>query len=162
MKNQTLALSCKGVDHISLTVEQVEAVTDFYVRVFNATVLYRLGPMEFGEMEDGNDWSDAHINVHDARIKIVMLKLSSDLNLELFEYIKPVSANKIPSNNADVGARHVCFEVDDIEAAIAYLEDNGCRALKGPILMTEGPCPPSKSWYVLDPFNHQLELVEYL
>lgn len=162
MMNQKSGFSLKAVDHVSLTVDDIEAAVDFYIRVFKAEVLYRLGPMEFGQMEDGRDWSDSHINVHGAEIIIVMLKLSPSLNLELFEYIKPESANKIPPSSADVGSRHVCFEVDNIEAAISYLEENGCHALQGPILMTEGPCPPAKYWYLLDPFNHQLELVEYL
>lgn len=162
MTNQKPIHLLKNVDHVSLTVHQAEEVADFYSSVFNATVLYRLGPMEFGQMEDGSDWSQAHINVHSAQIRIIMLRLSPNLNMELFEYIKPESASKLPPGNADVGSRHLCFEVDDIEGTITYLKENGCHPLKGPIVMTEGPCPPSKSWYVLDPFNHQLELVEYL
>lgn len=162
MMSNEPGFSLKAVDHVSLTVDDIESAVEFYTRVFNAKLLYRLGPMEFGEMEDGRDWSEAHINIHGAEIIIAMLKLSPNLNLELFQYIKPESTNKKPPGNADVGSRHVCFEVDNIEAAIKYLEENGCHALEGPILMEDGPCPASKFWYVLDPFNHQFELVEYL
>jgi len=34
--------------------------------------------------------------------------------------------------------------------------------MAGPITMTDAPCPASHSWYVVDPFGHQLELVQYL
>lgn len=155
----------KKVDHVSLTVADLDSAIDFYTKVFGASVEYRMGPFDAKDlppMEDGRDWTDAHVNVKSARLEIAMLKLAPNLNMELFEYQKPENAAKKPPANCDVGSRHVCFEVSDVASSVKYLEQHGCKAMSGPIDMRDGPCPPSKSWYVLDPFGNQLELVEYL
>ncbi|WP_232059202.1 VOC family protein [Kineobactrum salinum] len=153
------------LDHVSLTVADLEAVIDFYGRVFGARVLYRMGPFDAAEippMEDGSDWTIAHVNVGAARLAIAMIELTPGYKVELFQYDKPADARRDPPRNCDVGASHFCLQVNDIDAAVARLEDEGCRVLAGPITMTEAPCPDSHSWYVLDPFGHQLELVQYL
>ena len=56
----------------------------------------------------------------------------------------------------------MCIEVEDIDGAIRFLKEQGCTPMAGSIDMTDGPCRPSRSWYVLDPFGNQLELVQYL
>lgn len=154
----------RRVDHVSLTVADLDAAIAFYCDAFGAELAYRMGPFDARELPrtaDDRDWTEAHVNVGDARLRIAMLRLAANLGMELFEYERPQDARRAPPRNCDVGARHLCLEVGNIEAAIAHLESKGCRALAGPILMQGGPCPDSKSWYVLDPFGHQLELVEY-
>ena len=157
-------ISFKRIDHVSLTVQDLDAAIDFYTRIFGAELAYRMGPFDAAEiplMDDGRDWTAAHINVPGARLEIGMLKMPGGLGMELFQYEAPADARKTPPRNCDVGARHLCIEVEDLDAAIAYLADNGCTAMAGSIDMLEGPCPPSRSWYVIDPFGNQLELVEY-
>ncbi len=152
-------------DHVSLTVNDIEAAITFYQEVFGAGLQYRMGPFDAAEipaMDDGRDWTSAHINVPAARLHIAMLQLTENLNMELFQYDKPADAVKTPPRNCDTGSRHLCLQVDDVENAVRYLQQHGCKAMSGPIEMRDGPCPPSKSWYILDPFNNQLELVEYL
>lgn len=165
MRSEHRGFTLKRVDHVSLTVADLDAAVDFYSRVFGATLEYRMGPFDAADlprMEDGRDWTAAHVNVESARLEIAMLRLGTNLNMELFQYSKPENAAKTPPANCDVGSRHVCFEVGDIQSAIDHLSRNGCKPMSGPIEMRDGPCPPSKSWYVLDPFGNQLELVEYL
>ena len=155
----------KRADHVSLTVADLDATIAFYTEVMGAALNYRMGPFDAAEippLEDGRDWTEAHVNVKGARLEIAMLQLTDNLNMELFQYQQPQDAARVPPRNCDVGSRHLCLEVDDVEAAINYLQQHGCRAMAGPITMTDGPCAPSKSWYILDPFDNQLELVEYL
>ena len=152
-------------DHVSLTVADLDAAIAFYTEVMGAELNYRMGPFDAAEMpsmEDGRDWTQAHVNVGGARLEIAMLRLADNLNMELFHYQKPADAARTPPRNCDIGSRHVCLEVGDIDAAIKHLVAHGCRAMAGPITMEDGPCAPSKSWYILDPFDNQLELVEYL
>jgi glyoxylase I family protein len=153
------------VDHVSLTVANIEQALGFYQRVFGAQVVYRMGPFDAAEipsMEDGRDWTEAHVNVGGARLQIAMIELTPGYKVELFEYEKPADARREPPRNCDTGASHFCLKVDDVEAAVAFLQAEGCRVLAGPITMSDGPCPASHSWYVVDPFGHQLELVEYI
>ncbi len=155
----------KKTDHVSLSVADIDASITFYTEALGAELQYRMGPFDAAElpaMEDGRDWTEAHVNVQGARLEIAMLRMADNFGMELFRYELPKDAVQSPPRNCDIGSRHLCFEVDDIDAAINYLESYDCKALSGPITMEDGPCPPSKSWYVLDPFGNQLELVEYL
>lgn len=153
----------KRVDHVSLTVKEIEPVIAFYTDVFGAELAYRMGPFDAAEiprMEDGRDWTEANINVPGARLEIAMLRFGDGLGMELFRYEKPVDAAQTPPRNCDVGSRHLCLEVEQLDATVAFLVSKGCTAMAGSIDMMDGPCPPSRSWYVLDPFGHQLELVQ--
>lgn len=63
-------LSIKRVDHVSLTVADIEPGIESYTRVLGAELAHRLGPFDAAEippMEDGRDWTAAHINVPGAR-----------------------------------------------------------------------------------------------
>lgn len=154
----------KRTDHVSLTVADIDAAIKFYTEVFDARLRYQMGPFDADEipkMPDGRDWTEAHVNVPGARLNIAMLQLTENLGMELFEYEKPADAASKPPRNCDVGARHICLEVDDVEEAIDHLQKNGCTPLAGPIVSENGPAPDSLSWYVLDPFDNQLELVQY-
>ena len=155
----------KRVDHASLTVRDMGSAVRFYTEVLGAKVLYEMGPFDARDIpkqSDGRDWTDAHVNVPDAKLRIVMLSFGGDAKLELFEYARPTSGRDAPPRNSDIGAAHLCLEVGDIRKAVDYLSAHGCQAMTGPITMEEGPCPASHSWYVKDPFGNQLELVEYL
>ncbi|MFK7958462.1 MAG: VOC family protein [Lysobacterales bacterium] len=157
-------LSFKRVDHVSLTVAELKPVIEFYTRVFGATLAYEMGPFDAAEsptMDDGRDWTDAHINVPAARLSIAMLSMPDGMGMELFHYEKPDDAVESPPRNCDIGCRHLCIEVENLDASVAFLKDNGCTPMAGSIDMAGAPCPDSRSWYVLDPFGHQLELVEY-
>ncbi len=159
------SLTFKRLDHVSLSVAELKPVIDFYADVFGATVAYRMGPFDAAEiprMEDGRDWTDAMINVPDACVEIAMLTFPDGSRMEVLAYSRPADAASTPPRNCDVGSRHLCFEVGDIDEAIAFLQSKGCTPMAGSIDMSDGPCPASRSWYVLDPFGNQLELVQYL
>jgi glyoxylase I family protein len=156
--------SFRRADHVSLTVADIDAAVTFYTEVMGATVKYRMGPFDAREippMDDGRDWTDAHVNVPDARLNICMLQLCDNLGMELFEYERPEDAATTPPRNCDIGSRHICLEVEDLHRAVDYLEANGCERMAGPIVADGGPAPDSLSWYVRDPFGHQMELVQY-
>ena len=152
------------VDHVGLTVPDLDAAVRFYTDVFGGTELYRLGPFAASEMpamEDGRDWTEAHLNVAGAALNICMIHIAPNIMLELFQYDLPADKSTTPPRNCDAGGHHIAFKVDDIEIAKSYLADHGCTVMAGPIVMDEGPCATLKVNYVLDPFGNQLELVEY-
>jgi len=152
------------VDHVGLTVADLDAAVRFYIDVFGGTELYRIGPFDSTEippMPDGRDWAEAHVNVAGARLRIAMIHIGPNLMLELFEYEKPADRRTTPPRNCDIGGHHIAFKVADIEAAKSYLAEHGCKVMAGPIVLDQGPCANLKVNYVLDPFGNQLELVEY-
>jgi catechol 2,3-dioxygenase-like lactoylglutathione lyase family enzyme len=154
--NSSLKGLFKYVDHVAWTVLDIEAVAKFYQEVFGAEELYRLGPFDARELPrsaNGKDWTEAHLNVADGRLRLIMLRLADNLNFELFEYSRPAAA-QAPPRNSDIGGHHIAFRVESIEATAAYLEKHGCTLLE--IIETAG----QRVQYVLDPWGNQLELME--
>jgi catechol 2,3-dioxygenase-like lactoylglutathione lyase family enzyme len=152
------------VDHVGLTVPDLEAAVAFYTETFGATELFRLGPFDAKEvprMPDGRDWTEAHVNVPGARLSLVMLQLCPNLRLELFRYELPQDARTTPPRNCDIGGHHLALKVEDMDAAVKYLTSRGVRVMAGPIVVSAGPMAGLRARYFLDPWGNQLELVEY-
>lgn len=151
-------------DHVAITVPDLEAAVAFYCEVFEGTELFRIGPFDARElprMPDGRDWTEAHVNVADARLSLVMLRLAGGLQLELFRYERPDDARTIPVRNCDYGGHHIAFKVENLEAAKEYLAARGLRLMAGPIIIEQGPCAGMRVNYFLDPWGNQLEIMEY-
>jgi catechol 2,3-dioxygenase-like lactoylglutathione lyase family enzyme len=100
------------VDHVGLTVPDLDAAVRFYCDAIGGHELYRLGPFDATEMPrmgDGRDWAEAHINVAGARLTIAMLSIGPNLMLELFQYDRPAGRREQPPRNCDFGGHHVAF-----------------------------------------------------
>jgi catechol 2,3-dioxygenase-like lactoylglutathione lyase family enzyme len=152
------------VDHVGLTVPDLDAAVAFYTETFGASVLFRMGPFDSRDMPrmpDGRDWAEAHLNVPGARLTLVMLQLCSNLRLELFRYDLPADARSTPPRNCDMGAQHIAFSVESLDAAASYLRARNVRMMAGPLVVPSGPAAGMRVQYFLDPWGNQLELVEY-
>ena len=76
--------------------------------------------------------------------------------LELFEYEQPQSTADPASLNAnDYGIRHLCFQVEDVEEALARVIELGGGKMNEPVTNELGiTCV-----YCRDPFGNLLELI---
>jgi catechol 2,3-dioxygenase-like lactoylglutathione lyase family enzyme len=151
-----------GVDHVSWTVPDLESALRFYVDVIGAKELFRLGPIDAADLPrdaNGRDWMETHVGVSGAVLTLVMLKLSDNLNFQLVQYDQPANRRQDLPRNCDRGGHHLALTVDDVDQAIAYLTAHGCRALEI-IHIDSGPMAGKKNVYVIDPFGHQLEIVD--
>ncbi|QXQ05660.1 VOC family protein [Sphingosinicellaceae bacterium] len=151
-----------AADHVSFTVPDLDAAVAFYSDVFGAQELFRVGPIDAAEIPagaDGRDWTEAHVGVAGARLTLAMLKLTSNLNLQLVTYDKPDDRNTHVPRNCDRGGHHLGLRVDDVDVAARYLAEKGCTVLET-ILIDSGPLAGKKNLYVRDPFGHQLEIVD--
>ena len=76
--------------------------------------------------------------------------------LELFEYGQPQSTVDPASLNAgDYGIRHLCFQVEDVEEALAQVIELGGSKMNEPVTNELGiTCV-----YCRDPFGNLLELI---
>jgi len=149
-------------DHVSWTVADADAVAQFYIDVFGATELFRMGPIDAADippMPDGRDWMAAHVNVPGGALRLIMLKLTETLNFQLVQYDKPADRGATLPRNCDAGGHHLGLRVDDVPAAAAYLTAHGCTAMEI-IEIHDGPLAGKKNLYLLDPWGHQLELVD--
>lgn len=150
----------KQVDHIGLTVPDINAAINFYGKVFGAKVISRLGPIGSSKMprsELGTDWMGAHIDVPNAKLEKAVLQLGSSMRIELFQYYEPLEVNRTPPKNCDIGGHHIAYTVTKLEPAIEYLTSIGCKAMEGLIDVA----PNERSQYLTDPWGNYFELMEY-
>src|SRR5690606_17118305 len=84
------------LDHIGLTVPDLEEATRFLVDVLGCEYLYSLGPMS-----DEGDWMATHLNVHPrARVnRLSFFRCGNQPVFEVFEYEAP-DQNPTPPRNS--------------------------------------------------------------
>lgn len=146
----------KRLDHVGFTVPDLEEATRFLVDVLGCEYLYSLGPFR-----SDDDWMAEHLNVH-PRAEVVenrFFRCGDQAVFEVFAYTSPDQKQAIP-RNSDVGGHHVALYVDDLDAAIRYLEGRGVAVLGTPTA-SKGPAEGNRWVYFLAPWGMQFELVCY-
>ena len=146
----------RRLDHIGFTVPDLDEAQRFLVDVLGCEYLYSLGPFA-----DDGDWMATHLNVH-PRATVPenrFFRLDGQAVLEVFEYTAP-DQRLDPPQNSDIGGHHVAFYVDDLDAAVAHLKENGITVLGEPTA-SRGPHEGQRWVYFLSPWGMQFELVSY-
>jgi catechol 2,3-dioxygenase-like lactoylglutathione lyase family enzyme len=145
-----------GLDHVGLTVPDLEEATRFLVDVIGCEYLYSLGPLAD---EDGA-WMQTHLNVDRRAVaRARFFRCGSSPVLEVFEYTAP-DQRTTPPRNSDVGGHHVALYVDDLDAAVRYLKAHGVTVFGDPTA-SAGPHEGQRWIYFLAPWGAQFELVSY-
>ena len=149
----------RGVDHIALTVPDLEEATSFFVDVLGCEVYYSIGPF----MDQTGNWMTENLDVHQkAEIpEIRILRCANGAHFELLTFNSP-DQNKTVPRFSDYDGHHVAFYVDDMEAAVAYLKSKGVKLL-GPIKDGVGPEAGEGSSFVhfQSPWGSMFELVSF-
>lgn len=143
----------KGLHHVGITVKDLDASIRFYHDVLGLPFSNEPSPW-FDGPELG-----AAVGVPGAALRQVSLLLG-DTTLELLEYKRPPSETKEPLKSSSLGASHVAFLVDDIEAKKAELEANGIEFYSQVNVVDEGVLAGWRWVYFQDPDGYPLELVE--
>jgi glyoxylase I family protein len=144
-------------DHVGFTVPDLGQARDFLVDVLGWEFLYELGPYRD---TDGN-WMSDHLNVEPrAEARINFYRVGGQATFEVFEY-RVGDQHPDPPRNSDVGGHHIALYVDDLDAAVTYLQDQpGVRILGSPT--TSKGAHLGQRWiYFLSPWGMQFELVSY-
>jgi catechol 2,3-dioxygenase-like lactoylglutathione lyase family enzyme len=146
----------RRLDHVGFTVPDLDAAQAFLVDVLGCEYLYSLGPFRADD-----DWMTRHLNVH-PRAEVVenrFFRCGEQAVFEVFSYTSPDQREAIP-RNSDIGGHHVALYVDDLDAAIAHLQQHGVQVLDGPTA-SKGPAEGNRWIYFLSPWGMQFELVSY-
>jgi 4-hydroxyphenylpyruvate dioxygenase-like putative hemolysin len=100
------------------------------------------------------------IGLQDVKAEIIMLRTpDGETNIELSKFHSPTDENGIQSSLANtLGIRHITFAVEDIEAIVAKLKQNGAE-LVGEIQTYENTY---KLCYIRGPEGIILALAEQL
>lgn len=156
MASQRPPVSIRAVDHIGITVPDLEAACGWLIDVLGCEFMYTLGPYR----DDRGSWMQEHLNVHP---RAVMEKLHflrcGNITFEVFQYSAPEQREE-PPRNSDVGGHHVALYVDDLDAAVARLREHDVEVLGDPTV-SRGPSEGQRWVYFLAPWGMQFELVSY-
>lgn len=146
----------RGVEHVGLTVPDLDAAVRFFVEVLGCQPV--MDELALDAAEDGV----AEVVGVDRRAKarLRFLRCGHGSNLELFEYQAPDQATVLP-RNSDLGGHHLAFYVDDMATALAWLRGRGVQVMGQPQSVMEGPSAGTSWIYFRAPWGLQLELVSY-
>ncbi len=142
-----------SLDHVGLTVRDLERSVQFYCTVLDCIVRERAvitGP----EVESLTGVSGAVIHTAD-------LTLSNGGMLELLQYLGP-AATVLVQRRSEAGHSHIAFSVDDVDATRMRALNAGALDCSLPVKLNE----PGSSWdqarvcYALDPDGRTIEFVE--
>lgn len=146
----------RAVDHVGLTVPDLDRAVRFLVDVVGATELFRHGPYEAGPN------TASHFGRHpESRVVgIAMVRLGA-CNVELLQFEAPDEFRRWPSPS-DWGGHHVAVYVDDLDGAVASLTEAGVEVLGAPMALP-GPesGPAARFVFFRAPWGAFFELVSY-
>lgn len=142
-----------GVHHRGITVSDLERSIDFYHDVLGLEIVTEPSPLFSGE-----DLSKG-LGVPDASLKLILLK-AGDATVELLQYPTPPSPIDTPLPQNALGAQHIAFLVDDIEATVKALEARGVEFYSPVNVVDDGLLAGWRWVYFSDPDGITLELVE--
>lgn len=146
-----------GVDHIGITVPDLDQARTFFVDVLGCEYMYSLGPFR----HDDSDWMSEHLDVHPRAVmeQLHFFRCGTQAIFEVFQYAAPDQRTEQP-RNSDVGGHHVALYVEDLDAAVLYLHEQGVRVLGDPT-SSKGPSEGQRWVYFLSPWGMHFELVSY-
>ena len=145
----------RAVDHAGFVVPDLDQAVGFFRDVLGAALLWQIGPIDKGKV----DLSAMFHADRQATVRLAMMRLGPNLNVELLEFALS-NERRVAPLSSDVGVGHLAFAVDDIEAAGAYLSSKDVHLLEGPQLNHEGPAAGQSSWFFLTPWDMAVELIQ--
>jgi catechol 2,3-dioxygenase-like lactoylglutathione lyase family enzyme len=152
-RNDVEQARLRAQSHVGITVRDLDASVYFYHDLLGLAMCTEPSPW-FDRPELGRG-----VGVPGAALRQVCLRLG-DTMLELLEYRTPPSQTQRPLLSHCLGASHVAFQVDDIQAAKASLERKGVRFYSDINVVDEGVLAGWRWVYFEDPDGYPLELVE--
>ena len=147
----------RAVDHIGLSVPDLDQAIQFFVEVLGAQEFFRHGP--YGPNgEQSRRQFDRH---PDSVVEGIAMVQLGPMNIELLQYSAPDQSTAWPGTS-DYGGHHVAFYVDDLDVSVARLREAGVRVLGEPMPLP-GPesGPGGRFIFFRAPWGLFLELVSY-
>jgi catechol 2,3-dioxygenase-like lactoylglutathione lyase family enzyme len=148
-------LGLVGMDHVGLTVPDINQAIEWFEDILGAAA-----PLTFGPFA-GDFLKGAIGVVGGTKIdQITMLRIGHSANIELFKYESPGQRQTMPLNS-DWSGHHVAFYVTDIQEAVEYMDSRGVHRLFGPFSITAGPAEGQTINYFKTPWNSYIEFISY-
>ncbi|AHF14378.1 VOC family protein [Niabella soli] len=153
MEKNTQTKGFSRANHVGITVKDLEKSIQFYEALTGIKISNRdeIGGKRMAQVQ----------GLKDTRIRYANLHLDN-LNMDILEYVIP-EAEKASYRNNQISAMHLCFEVDDMEAALKRLKEIEVEPEGEPIVFQEEDGLKSGFGtavvYFRDPDGTNLELI---
>lgn len=134
------------VDHCGFSVPDLAQAITFFTDALGGELLWREGP-----------FTESPTGIKITSVEVAMVRLPN-INVELTSIEAPGQNRTMPVP-INVGAGHMAFYVDDLEAAAASLSAHGATLLQGPINAGGEAKKGERIWYFKSPWGMYLELV---
>lgn len=150
-------MAVRSIFHVGFVVRDLDVSVRFYADGLGLRLRHR-------QTQD-NDYTRSLVGYEDACLRIAQFQLPdvapppSGHVLELIEYQTPRGGPADRERNT-LGAGHLAFLVDDIEAMTARLAELGATPLNAPTEITAGINKGGKAVYLHDPDGATLELLQ--
>lgn len=111
------------VNHVGITVSNLEKSIEFYETLTGKKISNKdeIGGKRMAQTQGLDDTLIRYANLH-----------LDNINIDILEYVEPKST-KANYSNEQISAMHLCFEVDDIETAVARMKEIGIEPEGEPI-----------------------------
>lgn len=150
-------MTINSVWHAGFTVSDIERSIAFYTEAVGLELRHR--------QEQRNEYTSTFIGYPDAHLKVAQFSLPggqpgrSGHVLELCEYVRPKGGALEPGSNA-VGAGHIAFETDALDATLARMVAAGATPVSDPVEIAAGINRGGRTVYLRDPDGITVELVQ--
>ncbi len=148
----------RGLDHIGLTVPNLDQGVGFFRDVLGCVEVLRFGPYR----DDEGTFMQDLVNVDPRAVleQAARMRCGQGSNIELFQYSAPDQNKQMP-RNSDYGGYHLGIYVADIQAAVDKAKAAGLKTFMGPFKIEQGPNAGESINYILSPWGMHVELVSY-
>ncbi|NVJ00817.1 VOC family protein [Myxococcus sp. AM009] len=150
----------RGIDHVGITVPDLNVATAFFIEALGAEVLY--DSLEKGQPpQEGADLQRRLRFLSGSSIRAMrMLRLGNGASIELFEYTAP--EQRPPARPNDLGIQHLAVYVDDMDAARARFQAAGGEVFSSPHELPALEQGPGNAFcYARAPWGTLIELITY-
>jgi glyoxylase I family protein len=145
-----------GLDHVGLTVPDLEEAIGFWTDVVGASLAFRHGP--YGRHHDAvrqfGRPADSSV------VGIAMMRLGAT-NIELLQFDSPSASDRRPRPD-EAGGHHLALYVDDLDGAVQAAVDAGVTCFGEPMSLPGPESGPAARFVFLQaPWGLIVELVSY-
>ncbi len=147
----TMPFKILQADHTGITVRDLDRALAFWRDTLGFKLTYRA-------RREGTYAAEV-TGVPGATIEIAVL-LAPGHKIELLHYTAPEGREAFRPRPCDLGAVHLAFDIDDLDAALAHLASAGWTAVGIPQVIAEGARAGTRLVYVRDPDGTTLELMQ--
>ncbi|KYG29198.1 VOC family protein [Priestia endophytica] len=152
----------RGIDHIGVTVPDMEEATEFFRKAFDAKVVYDSKRPEEGAMGGEEIEKILGLKKGSEVVHMRLVSIGESISIELFKY-QGINQRR-PANPDDLGVQHFAVYVDNMEEAVKKFDQAGGYLFTKPTKILneiEGNDETNQFVYASTPWGLVIELITY-